>query len=75
LTTVCSEPPEPNNKDAEGIRAGVKARNGRIVLAGAQACARYLGKKQEWDKWTRGCSGPQSETDHFECKTQNALPL
>jgi hypothetical protein len=35
--------PEPNNKDADGIRAGVKARNGRIVLAGAEACARHLG--------------------------------
>ena len=26
---------DPNNKDADGIRAGVKARNGQIVLAGA----------------------------------------
>jgi hypothetical protein len=43
-------------KDAEGIRAGVKARNGQIVLAGAEACARDLGKKQQWDKWARGCS-------------------
>jgi hypothetical protein len=47
---------DPNNKDAEGIRAGVKARNGQIVLAGAEACARDLGKKQQWDKWARGCS-------------------
>src|SRR5262245_48094742 len=36
---------DPNNKDAEGIRAGVKARNGQIELAGAEACARDLGKK------------------------------
>jgi hypothetical protein len=47
---------DPNNKDADGIRAGVKARNGQIVLAGAEACARDLGKKQQWDKWARGCS-------------------
>src|SRR5262249_44886203 len=45
-----------NNKDADGIRAGVKARNGQIVLAGAEACARDLGRKQQWDKWARGCS-------------------
>jgi len=36
---------DPNNKDADGIRAGVKARNGQIVLAGAEACARDLGKE------------------------------
>src|SRR5262245_7638191 len=47
---------DPNNKDADGIRAGVKARNGQIVSAGAEACARDLGKKQQWDKWARGCS-------------------
>src|SRR5262249_24155004 len=34
-------PADPNNKDADGIGAGVKARNGQIVLAGAEACARY----------------------------------
>jgi len=33
---------DSNNKDADGIRAGVKARNGQI--------------KQQWDKWARGCS-------------------
>jgi hypothetical protein len=33
-----------------------KARNGQIVLAGAEACARDLGKKRQWDKWARGCS-------------------
>jgi hypothetical protein len=47
---------DPNNKDADGIRAGVKARSGQIVLAGAEACARDLGRKQHWDKWARGCS-------------------
>jgi hypothetical protein len=47
---------DPNNKDADGIRAGVKARNGQIVLAAAQSCARDLGRKQQWDKWARGCS-------------------
>jgi hypothetical protein len=47
---------DPNNKDADGIRAGVKARNGQLVLAGAEACARDLGRKQQWDKWVRGCS-------------------
>ena len=47
---------DPNNKDADGIRARVKARNGQIVLAGAEACARDLGRKQQWDKWARGCS-------------------
>ena len=47
---------DSNTKDADGIRAGVKARNGQIVLAGAEACARDLGRKQQWDKWARGCS-------------------
>src|SRR5215831_3246789 len=28
---------DPNNKDTDDIRAGVKARNGQIVLAGAEA--------------------------------------
>ena len=45
-----------NNKDAEDIRVGVKSRNGQIVLAGAEACARDLGTKQQWDKWARACS-------------------
>ena len=45
-----------NNKDADGIRAGVKARNGQIVSASAEACARALGRKQQWDRWARGCS-------------------
>jgi hypothetical protein len=47
---------DPNNKDADGIREGVKARNGQIVLAGAEACARDLGRKQQLDKWARACS-------------------
>jgi hypothetical protein len=47
---------DSNNKDTDGIRTGVKARNGQIVLAGAEACARDLGRKQQWDKWARGCS-------------------
>jgi hypothetical protein len=47
---------DPNNKDADDISAGVKARNGQIVSASAEACARDLGRKQQWDKWARGCS-------------------
>ena len=47
---------DPDNKDADGIRAGVKARNGQIVLAGAEACARDLGRKRQWDGWARECS-------------------
>ena len=45
-----------DNKDADGIRAGVKARNGQIASASAEACARALDRKQQWDKWARGCS-------------------
>jgi hypothetical protein len=44
------------SKDADEIRAGLKARNGRVLLAGAEACARELGRKKEWDEWARGCS-------------------
>jgi hypothetical protein len=47
---------DPNNRDVDGIMAGVKARNGQKVLASAEACARDLGRKQQWDKWARGCS-------------------
>jgi hypothetical protein len=47
---------DPNNKDAERIREGVRTRNGKMVWAGAEACARDLGRKQQWDKWARGCS-------------------
>jgi hypothetical protein len=46
----------PDNKDAERIIEGVSARNGKMVFAGAEACARDFGKKRQWDKWTRGCS-------------------
>jgi hypothetical protein len=46
----------PNNKDADEIRAGIKARNGQMVLAGAEACALGLGRKKQWDEWARGCS-------------------
>jgi hypothetical protein len=46
----------PNNKDAERMREGVRTRDGKMVFAGAEACARDLGKKRQWDKWTRGCS-------------------
>ena len=47
---------DPNNKNPDDIRAGVKARNAQFVLAGAEACASDLGKKQQWDNWARGCS-------------------
>jgi hypothetical protein len=30
--------------------------DGQIVLASAEACARHLGRKQQWDKWARECS-------------------
>jgi hypothetical protein len=52
----CLQRTSDPNKDADGIRAGVKARNGQIVSAGAEACARDLGKKRQWDEWARGCS-------------------
>jgi hypothetical protein len=45
-----------NNKNADAIRAGVKTRNGQMVLAAAEACARDLDRKQQLDKWARGCS-------------------
>jgi transposase len=47
---------DPNNKAAEQIREGVKTRSGKIVWAGAEACARDLGRKRQWDDWTRQCS-------------------
>jgi hypothetical protein len=46
---------DPNNKDADAIRAGVKARDGKRVRAGAEACARDLGRQRQWDGWVRGC--------------------
>src|SRR5262249_48595052 len=45
-----------SSDNGDQIRAGVKARNGKIVLVGAQACALDLGRKREWDEWARGCS-------------------
>jgi hypothetical protein len=47
---------DSNNKDAEQIRGGVRARDGKMVLAGAEGCARNLGKKKQWDNWARGCT-------------------
>jgi hypothetical protein len=47
---------DSNNKAAEQIRDGVRTRNGKIVWAGADACARDLGRKKQWDDWTRQCS-------------------
>jgi hypothetical protein len=44
------------NKDADQIKDGVRTRNGKMVWAGAEACARDLGKKGDWDNWSRGCS-------------------
>jgi hypothetical protein len=52
----CLQTFDPNNKAAEQIREGVKTRNGKIVWAGADACARDLGRKRQWDDWTRQCS-------------------
>jgi hypothetical protein len=46
----------PDNKDAERIREGVRTRDGKMVLAGAEACAHDLGRKTQWDKWARECS-------------------
>jgi hypothetical protein len=46
---------EPNNID-ERIREGVRARNGKMVWAGADACAVDLRIKRQWDKWSSGCS-------------------
>jgi hypothetical protein len=45
-----------NKNEAEQIREGVRTRNGRMVWAGAEACARDLDRKTQWDKWARGCS-------------------
>ena len=44
------------NKDADEIKEGVRTRNGKMVGAGAEACARDLGRKRQWDNWARGCS-------------------
>src|SRR5258708_27021496 len=45
-----------DNKDAERIRGGVRPRDGKMVLAGAEACARDLGRKKQWADWARDCS-------------------
>jgi hypothetical protein len=47
---------DPNNKNAEQIRGGVRTRNGKMVWAGADACAVDLKIKRQWDKWSAGCS-------------------
>ena len=47
---------DQNDKTAEQIREGVRTRNGKIVWAAAEACARDLGRKRQWDGWTRQCS-------------------
>jgi hypothetical protein len=47
---------EPNNKDADRIREGVTTRDGKMVWAGPEACARDLGRQRHWDHWSRGCS-------------------
>ena len=43
-------------QDAHDIREGVRTRNGKMVGAGAQACALDLDRKKQWDDWARGCS-------------------
>jgi len=44
------------NKDPDDIREGVRTRNGKMVGAGAAACALDFGRKKQWDDWARGCS-------------------
>src|SRR5262249_48219648 len=44
------------NKDTDQIKEGVRTRNGKMVWAGAEACARDLGRKRQWDGWARECS-------------------
>jgi len=45
LTIASSETPRPATKTLKQIKAGVKARNGKMVGAGLEACARGLGRK------------------------------
>jgi len=52
----CLQRTSDPNKDAERIREGVRTRNGKMVWAGAEACARDLGRKRQWDNWARECS-------------------
>jgi hypothetical protein len=46
----------PNNKNADAIRAGVRTRTGTLVREGAEACARDLGVTKQWEGWARGCA-------------------
>jgi hypothetical protein len=46
----------PDNEDAERIKEGVRTRNGKMVWAGAEACAPDLGRKRQWDNWAHECS-------------------
>jgi hypothetical protein len=56
--------------NAEQIKEGVTTRNGKMVRAGAEACARDLGRKKQWENWTRECS------DHEYVSIANiALPV
>src|SRR6266481_7160227 len=54
LMTVCTR--TSGTQDAHDIREGVRTRNGKMVGAGAQACALDLDRKKQWDDWARGCS-------------------
>jgi hypothetical protein len=47
---------DPSNNVVVQIRDGLKTHNGKMVRAGADACAVDLGIKREWDKWSSGCS-------------------
>jgi hypothetical protein len=47
---------DSNNNDVVRIREGVRMHNGKMVWAGADACAIDLGIKRQWDKWSDGCS-------------------
>jgi hypothetical protein len=61
ICTACKHiddlsPANRSNKDTELIREGLRTRNGKMVWAGAEACARDLSKRRQWDNWTRECS-------------------
>jgi hypothetical protein len=55
----CLQRTSDPNKDAERVREGVRTRDGRMISAGAEACARDLGRKRQWDNWSRECSDLQ----------------
>jgi len=40
----------------KGCAATRRTRNGKLVSAGAEACARDLGRKKHWDDWAHQCS-------------------